>query len=106
MTPGCSIRLIRREAGTGLIMGTVCGILVSIISQVVTQGNLVLGFIVGVSLFCTLIIATLAGAIIPLIIHRLRIDPAVASGPFITTISDIVGLMIYFSIATALISYL
>lgn len=100
------IRLIKREALIGLIMGSVCGLLVALISQVVTQGNLVLGFIVGVSLFFTLIVATLAGAIVPLIINRLKIDPAVASGPFITTINDIVGLMIYFSIATALLDYL
>ncbi|WP_031513072.1 magnesium transporter [Desulfofalx alkaliphila] len=100
------IHLIKRETLTGLIMGLVCGAIVALISQIITHGNLVIGFIIGVSLFCTLIVATLAGAIIPLIINRLKIDPAVASGPFITTINDILGLMIYFSIATALLQYL
>lgn len=100
------LKLVKREAGTGLIMGVACGIIVAIISQVVTQGNIVLGFIVGFSLFCTIIVATLSGTIIPLIINRLKIDPAVASGPFITTVNDIIGLMIYFSIATALLDYL
>lgn len=100
------IHLIRREAGTGLIMGTACGIIVTFISQFVTGGNVVLGFIVGFSLFCTLIVSTLSGATVPLVINRLKIDPAVASGPFITTINDIIGLLIYFSIATALIDYL
>lgn len=99
-------RLIKRDAGIGIVMGVTCGILVTIISQIVTRGNIVLGFIVGFSLFCTLIVATLAGTIIPLIIHRFEIDPAVASGPFITTVNDIIGLLIYFSIATALIDYI
>lgn len=98
--------LLKREAIAGLIMGGVCGIVISIISQFIAPGNMVLGFVVGFSLMCTLILSTIAGTGIPLIIHRLNIDPAVASGPFITTLNDIVGLMIYFSIATVLISHL
>ncbi|GAE45136.1 Mg/Co/Ni transporter MgtE [Mesobacillus boroniphilus JCM 21738] len=42
----------------------------------------------------------------PLLMHRLKIDPAVASGPFITTINDIISILIYFGIATAFMSYL
>lgn len=99
-------RLIRREVGTGILIGLVCGLFVSLLSQIVTKGNMYLGFVVGISLFCTLIISTIAGVLVPLIIDKLRIDPAIASGPFITTINDIVALLIYFSIATALISYI
>lgn len=103
---GRIIYLIKREAGTGIIIGLVCGILVALISQVVTGGNLILGFIVGVSLFSALIISALIGTIVPLVIHRFKIDPAVASGPFISTVNDIVSLTIYFSIATLLLRYL
>lgn len=100
------LRLIKREVMTGMMIGLVCGLGVALISQVITGGNLVFGVIIGFSLFITLIVATLTGSIIPLIIDKLNIDPAVASGPFITTINDIVALMIYFSIATAFIHYL
>lgn len=100
------IYLLKREAITGVIMGTVCGIIVSILAQFVTGGNLVLGLIVGISLFFTVIVASLSGTIIPFIIHLLKIDPAVASGPFITTINDIIGILIYFSIATKLLDFL
>ena len=97
--------IIVREAGTGLITGTVCGILVTFIVYF-WQGDLFLGVLVGISIFITLIIATLAGSLVPLLMHRLKIDPAVASGPFITTINDIISILIYFGIATAFMSYL
>lgn len=100
------IYLLKREAITGVIMGTVCGTIVSILAQFITGGNLVLGLIVGISLFFTIIVASLSGTIIPFLINLLKIDPAVASGPFITTINDIIGILIYFSIATKFLEFL
>ncbi len=99
------IRLIKRETATGLMMGIVCGIIVSMIALFLSQGSPILGFIIGVSLFVTILFSTLSGTIIPLLIHKLKIDPVVASGPFITTINDIIGLFVYFSIATSLLHY-
>ena len=98
-------KLILREAGTGLITGAICGILVAIIIFF-WQGNIFLGILVGISILCTLIVATLAGALIPLIMHKFKIDPAVASGPFITTINDLISILIYFGMATIFMSYL
>ncbi|WP_425462060.1 magnesium transporter [Mesobacillus subterraneus] len=97
--------IILREAGTGLITGFICGVLVTLV-VFFWQGDLFLGSLVGISIFITLIIATLAGSLVPLLMHRLKIDPAVASGPFITTINDIISILIYFGIATAFMSYL
>ena len=100
-----AFRLIIREFKVGLIIGIACGILISIIAFV-WQGNPILGLVVGSSLIITLIIGTLAGTVIPLILYRFKIDPAVASGPLITTLNDILSLLIYFGIATLFISYL
>lgn len=97
--------LIKREAGVGILIGLTNGVLISIIAGI-WQSDFVLGFVIGTSLSITLFIATLAGTIVPLIMVKLKIDPAVASGPFITTINDILGLTIYFTIATAFMSYL
>ncbi|MGA9227936.1 MAG: magnesium transporter [Mesobacillus sp.] len=97
--------IILREAGTGLITGAICGVLVAFVVYF-WQGEFFLGALVGISIFITLIIATLAGSLVPLLMHRLKIDPAVASGPFITTINDIISILIYFGIATAFMSYL
>jgi magnesium transporter len=93
------LKWIQREAGVGLIIGSVCGLLISILG-LVWQGNPILGMVVGISLFATLIIGTLAGTIVPIMLHYLKVDPAVASGPLITTINDILSLLIYFSIAS------
>lgn len=97
--------LIMRESGVGIIIGVTCGILISIIAYV-WLGNPMLGVVVGVSLLLTLIIGTLAGTIIPIFLYRINIDPAVASGPLITTLNDIFSLIIYFGIATAFMHYL
>jgi magnesium transporter len=102
---GVILRLIARELGVGVTIGITCAILISIIAYV-WQGSFILGAVVGVSLFFTLVIGTLAGTVIPLILFRLNIDPAVASGPLITTINDIFSLLTYFGIATMFLNYL
>lgn len=99
------IQLIFREFGVGLIVGIINGILIALIAYF-WQGSLILGLVVGFSLLASLIIGTLSGAIIPLILYRLKIDPAIASGPLISTLNDIFSLTVYFSLATAFISYL
>ncbi|GHI01328.1 magnesium transporter [Neobacillus kokaensis] len=99
------VRLVMRELGVGISIGITCAVLISIIAYI-WQGNFVLGIVVGCSLFFTLIIGTLAGTVIPLLLYRLNIDPAVASGPLITTLNDIFSLLTYFGIATMFIQYL
>ncbi|MBX8993540.1 MULTISPECIES: magnesium transporter [Staphylococcus] len=94
-----------REAGSGLISGVVCGILL-IICIIVLHRQPILATIVGGSLTAAMTVGTLMGAVIPLIMNKLNIDPAVASGPFITTINDIISMLIYFGLATTLMSYL
>ncbi|KOO50335.1 magnesium transporter [Priestia koreensis] len=98
-------KMIMRELGTGLIVGTSCGILVTGVVYV-WQHDFFLGLLVGISIFATLIVATLAGALVPMLMHRLKIDPAVASGPFITTLNDLLSILIYFGLATTFMSYL
>jgi magnesium transporter len=90
--------IIRREVGVGVIIGVVIGCLIAVTAWV-WQGNPWLGIVVGLSLMVTLVFSTLAGAIVPLLLHKFKIDPAVASGPFITTVNDIIGLTIYFTFA-------
>ncbi|MDN4523750.1 magnesium transporter [Fictibacillus fluitans] len=98
-------RLIMRELGVGLIIGTTCGILIAMVAYF-WQGNAILGLVVGSSLFLTLIIGTLAGTLIPLLLYRFNVDPAVASGPLITTLNDIFSLLVYFGTASIFISHL
>ncbi|MFB1050101.1 magnesium transporter [Paraliobacillus sp. JSM ZJ581] len=98
-------KIITREAMTGLITGVTCGVVITIVVYV-WQGSVFLGMLVGISIAATLIVATIAGALVPLVMDRFNIDPAVASGPFITTINDIISVMIYFGLATAFMNLL
>lgn len=100
-----SLHLVFRELIVGIILGVVCGAAIAVIAYV-WQGSFTLGLVVGSSLVATLIIGTIAGTVIPLILNKFKIDPAVASGPLITTINDILSLLIYFGIATMFISKL
>jgi magnesium transporter len=62
-----------------------------------------LGIIVSLSLLTVIVFAAVLGTMIPLILNRYKIDPALATGPFVTTLNDIVGLFIYFSIGLLLL---
>ncbi len=98
-----TLKLVMRELWVGILIGVTCGFLISIIA-LIWQGNMYLGIVVGSSLLMTLILGTLAGTIIPLILYKCKLDPAVASGPLITTVNDIFSLIVYFSIATWFLS--
>ncbi|MCY9581017.1 magnesium transporter [Paenibacillus alvei] len=102
---GTVTRLLWRELFVGLIIGTVCGSAVALVAGI-WQGSLSLGLVVGCSLFLTVIIGTMAGTVIPILLYRLKLDPAVASGPLITTLNDIFSLTVYFGTATLFLSYL
>ncbi len=91
---------LRRETLTGLITGITCGIVIFLIILFWLQ-HMYLGIVVGVSIASSLLVATIAGSLMPLLMHKLNIDPAVASGPFITTINDIISVLIYFGMATS-----
>lgn len=97
------VKLLMREMVTGLIMGLSCAVVVVAIVYF-WKGELIMGLLVGGAILGSIFVATLAGSFIPLLMHRLGIDPAVASGPFITTLNDVTSLMIYLGLATVFLS--
>ncbi|MGN8644586.1 magnesium transporter [Gracilibacillus sp. HCP3S3_G5_1] len=99
------VKVIWRETKTGLITGFCCGIIIILLISLL-YNQVFLGIIVGISLMATLLIATISGAFVPMIMDRFNIDPAVASGPFITTLNDLISIFIYFGLATAFMSFL
>ena len=87
-----------KEFGVASINGIICCVLVFFVCALLyPQPNIALT--VSVSLLTVMIFAALFGTFIPLILDKYKVDPALATGPFITTINDVVGLFIYFSIA-------
>lgn len=90
------------ETLAGLQLGIICGGIVSVLAYL-WQSNIQLSMAVGLSMGISLILASLIGVLVPLIFRIFDIDPAVASGPFITTLVDISTLAIYFTVSTYLI---
>jgi magnesium transporter len=70
------------------------------------QGNPYLGLVVGVSMLATMSVAVLLGTLVPILCDMIKIGPAITAGPFVTTIKDVTGLLIYFLIASSFIEYL
>lgn len=97
--------LIMAEIATGLVTGAVTGLTIFTVVSI-WKGNIMLGLAVGVAMFCAITVANLAGSLIPVGMSKLGFDPAVASGPFISTMSDITSVFIYFSIAEIFISFI
>lgn len=93
------IRVLLSELATGFLSGIVTGALITIVVGF-WQTNWILGSIIGVSMGCAITVATLAGSVIPLLIDRLGFDASFASGLFITTVSDLTSVFIYFTIAS------
>ena len=100
-----------REFKTGILQGFIICILIfgMITATILIRGdilnnqNLIYAIVTSGSVFIALSVATILGAIIPLVMNILKIDPAVASGPFITTVSDIITLSIYYSVSLAIL---
>ena len=88
-----------REVGVALIMGIACGIVESAVA-LLFHGNPLIGVAVGASMALGMSAASLLGAAMPLILDLLAVDPAVASGPLVSTINDSLGLAIYFTLST------
>ncbi|MEK9197558.1 magnesium transporter [Ureibacillus sp. 179-F W5.1 NHS] len=99
------MKMLLREVLTGLITGIVCGLIVVGIIFV-WKHTLVVGLLVGAAISCSILVATIAGSFIPLLIHKLGVDPAVASGPFITTLNDVTSILIYLGLATTFLGQL
>lgn len=97
---GNELMIIIKELKTGLILGVFYGIMLGIFGSFrFLDTNPLIGIVVGLSICSSMIIATGVGTLTTLVLRKLDIDPAIALGPFVTTNIDILGVLIYFSIA-------
>jgi magnesium transporter len=99
LTDANAWRVILREMAVGLLNGTAFAVITGAAAYVwfKVPG---LAMVIGLAMICNLLAAALGGILIPLALNRLRIDPAVASSPFVTTVTDVVGFFSFLSIAT------
>ncbi|MCF6247739.1 MAG: magnesium transporter [Desulfobacula sp.] len=98
--------VVLKELAVGLILGVIYGLFIGVIARLKFMSepfSVPLAFAVGLAILTSMTVAALVGSMVPLIFERLNIDPAVATGPFVTTSIDIVSVYCYFSIATRLL---
>lgn len=100
--------MLKKQLGTGILTGLACGFVISLLIPLLPYfgGSWLIGGIVGVAIWLSLSVTCLIGAVIPLLLYQIKMDPAFASGPCVTAISDILSLFIYFYIASSLLDYL
>ena len=95
-------RVIRREVGVGILTGLIFAVAMGLIG-IFWFGTAMLGVVIAISMLINLVVANLAGTTIPVILEKLGIDPALASGAFVTTVTDVVGFFAFLSIAGILL---
>ncbi|WP_054951632.1 magnesium transporter [Numidum massiliense] len=96
-------RVLVREVLTGFLLGTALACIAFVRAHFLGV-EVALGLVVALTCFAIVLWASMVAAVLPLILHRLKVDPAVVSAPFITTIVDGTGLVIYFTIARLLLN--
>lgn len=94
--------LILRELVVAAALGATMALVVFPVGAL--RGGPDIALIVGVTMFVVVIVGSVVGMSLPFLLSHLRLDPATASGPLVTTISDGMGVMVYFSIATLLLA--
>ncbi len=96
--------VVSKELFIGLILGVIYGSLIGLAAQLRYSTNKV-AFSVGMAVLCSMSIAALVGSMVPMLFEKINIDPAVATGPFVTTAIDIISVFFYFEIASTLLGF-
>ncbi len=99
------MKYLMREVKIGFSMALIAGTMVALFSLLVVDKP-VIGLIVGIAMLCAMSLASFMGVVIPWLFEKLGVDPAIASGPFMTTTQDITSLVVYFSLASLLLQYM
>jgi magnesium transporter len=99
------LRVIWKEASVGVVNGIVLGTILGGVAFL-WKGNPTLGLVVGAALALNTLVAVCLGGAIPLLLRKLRQDPALASGPILTTLTDMCGFFLVLSLARAALPWL
>ncbi len=97
-------KVLLKELRTGVLLAVLGSLLVGLAAFAISGFDLLLGLVVGGAILSNMATAALLGSLIPLAFRRINVDPAVATGPIMTTFMDVVGILVYFLIAVAVLS--
>ena len=102
---GSELKVLLKEVRVGIILGALYGLLLGVFAKFrFIDADPMLGVVVGLSIGCSMLIAVAVGTFIPMFLRKVDIDPAIATGPFVTTSIDILGVLFYFVIAEYFLS--
>ncbi len=96
-------RVVSKELTVGLLMGCLYGVLIGIVAQMRYQ-TVGVALSAGLAVLSSMAVAALVGSLVPMLFERIKVDPAIATAPFVTTAIDIISVYCYFIIATNLIT--
>ena len=97
--------ILKKEIAIGIINGLCLGLVVGVLGYF-WVGSLVFGFVIGTAMLLNLIIATISGYLVPILLKKVGIDPALASAVFVTTVTDVLGFFFFLGLATVMLQYL
>jgi magnesium transporter len=95
-------RVVLRELGAGVLNGLALAVILGLAGFVIF-GDHRLGIVLGLAMICNQVVAALGGVLVPLTLSRLGLDPALASGTFVTTLTDVMGFLAFLGFATVLL---
>ena len=98
-------KVFLKEVGVGLVSGIVIGVIIGILGFV-WEDNFMFGIVIGVAMILNMIVATITGYLVPIVLKKFKVDPALASSIFVTTFTDVLGFFFFLGLATILIQYL
>jgi len=102
---GSLFRRLLKEVSLALFNGAILAVILLLGSHFLLQVDYIIGITVATALISVIVIASLIGTFVPILLNKYGIDPALATGPFITTSNDIFGILIYFSIAKVILGF-
>ena len=97
--------ILKKEIAIGIINGLCLGLVVGVLGYF-WVGSLVFGFVIGTAMLLNLIVATISGYLVPILLKKVGIDPALASAVFVTTVTDVLGFFFFLGLATVMLQYL
>lgn len=99
LTGSNAFRVIRRESIAGLLNGLIFALVMGVVGYI-WFGSTAIGFVIAAAMVVNLLVAGLSGVIVPLVLDKFGVDPALASGTFVTTVTDVVGFFAFLGLAT------
>lgn len=102
LTASNALRVVRRESVAGLLNGLIFAAIMAVVG-IIWFGSPLIGVVIAIAMVVNLLVAGLAGVLVPLALERFGVDPALASGTFVTTVTDVVGFFVFLGLASVVL---